>query len=265
MNFAKSSLRYIIQSVLYAEAKAKALSVRMTAWTGRSPVPVHPKHLIEDPCHRWYMSQISGKDTVLDVGCGRGSHCMLAAGLSASVTGIDTDCAHLADCRTQAREMGLSNVVFQQSDAEKALPFPDGSFTRIIFMDVLEHLENRAGAVRECFRVLEEGGILFITVPNRNTPWKKLQRSAGLSSYSDKGHKHEFSEEEIVRLLTENGFSVDGPIEPIVWDGPGAGIFDIIGGISLELYAGWMRCKRMIARCWPGTSTGFRVTARKTG
>ena len=55
-----------------------------------------------------------------------------------------------------------ANVV--QGDALH-LPFPDGTFDRVICSEVLEHLPDDVAAMRELARVLRPGGTMAITVP----------------------------------------------------------------------------------------------------
>ena len=55
-----------------------------------------------------------------------------------------------------------ANVV--QGDALH-LPFPDGSFDRVICSEVLEHIPNDVAVMRELARVLRPGGTMAITVP----------------------------------------------------------------------------------------------------
>lgn len=52
----------------------------------------------------------------------------------------------------------------RHEDAE-ALSFPDGSIDLITSNDVLEHVNNPIQALREIFRVLKPGGVVFITIP----------------------------------------------------------------------------------------------------
>lgn len=52
------------------------------------------------------------------------------------------------------------------SDMNLPLPFADGSFDAVICQEGIEHLENSASFLRECERVIREGGYLWLTTPN---------------------------------------------------------------------------------------------------
>lgn len=56
----------------------------------------------------------------------------------------------------------------QKIDAADGLPFQDQSFLGVYHSHVLEHLDSEAGLrlLRECFRILQPGGILRVAVPD---------------------------------------------------------------------------------------------------
>jgi SAM-dependent methyltransferase len=58
-------------------------------------------------------------------------------------------------------------VRFVHGDAT-TLPFGDSSFDLVTMFDVLEHVEEDDGAVREALRVLRPGGHLLITSPSEH-------------------------------------------------------------------------------------------------
>ena len=55
---------------------------------------------------------------------------------------------------------------FHQVDANARLPFEDGCFQAIISTEVIEHLENPTNLLRECSRLLTDGGTLVLSTPN---------------------------------------------------------------------------------------------------
>jgi SAM-dependent methyltransferase len=112
------------------------------------------------------------EDKVLDLGCGFGRHAFEAARRGASVVALDagtdevlgvaaTFAAMVEAGELRADSLHASAV---QGDALK-LPFPDGTFDRVICSEVLEHIPDDVSAMRELSRVLRPGGTMAITVP----------------------------------------------------------------------------------------------------
>jgi SAM-dependent methyltransferase len=50
------------------------------------------------------------------------------------------------------------------------IPFPENTFDKIVLSEVLEHLPDDLGALREVKRVLKPGGVIAITVPHQDYP-----------------------------------------------------------------------------------------------
>lgn len=53
-----------------------------------------------------------------------------------------------------------------KADMNGRLPFDDDSFDALVCQEGVEHLENLAGYLRECRRVLRDGAHVWITTPN---------------------------------------------------------------------------------------------------
>src|SRR5207249_2793421 len=70
---------------------------------------------------------LGAPDRVLDIGCGCGSTTVLAAARAAHAVGVDISAAMLEFARVRARDMRVSNVRFEQADAQTH-PFGAASF-----------------------------------------------------------------------------------------------------------------------------------------
>ena len=108
-----------------------------------------------------------GQQEVLDVGCGGG---LLSEGMAKRrviVVGIDPSEAALQVARAHTQKSGLGqNTFFEQGYAE-SLPYADGSFSVIVCMDVLEHVQDPEVVIKEITRVLAPGGIFIFDTINR--------------------------------------------------------------------------------------------------
>lgn len=111
-------------------------------------------------------------DTVLDLGCGEGRH-VISAYVEANVHSIGVDLA-LDDLRTTsekfqdfaepnnpAKSFGLASANALE------LPFADDTFDKVICSEVLEHIPDYNGALKEIERVLKPGGLFCASVPRR--------------------------------------------------------------------------------------------------
>jgi SAM-dependent methyltransferase len=102
---------------------------------------------------------------VLDAGCGTGRNLQDYRRLG-QTSGIEPDASAVEFCHRR----GLGEVV--QAGVE-ALPFEDGSFDIVFATDVLEHVDDDAGALRELARVSQPGGLLVATVPAHMWLWSQ--------------------------------------------------------------------------------------------
>jgi SAM-dependent methyltransferase len=82
----------------------------------------------------------------------------------------------------------LNEPVLQGS--EESLPFADATFSRVVVVDVHEHLEHPDAFDAEVARVLAPGGMAVVTTPNGNErlPVARLKRWVGMDP-ATYGHK----------------------------------------------------------------------------
>jgi SAM-dependent methyltransferase len=100
---------------------------------------------------------------ILDVGCGPGT---ITADLAALVpqgriTGVDLAAEIVTTARETAAARGLANAEFAVADVN-ALDFPDGSFDVVHAHQVLQHVGDPVGALREMRRVCRPGGLVAV-------------------------------------------------------------------------------------------------------
>ena len=112
----------------------------------------------------WQLGRLNPGERVLDLGSGAGTDSLVAAqmvGEQGHVTGIDMTAAMLARARAAAAEMGVANVEFIESEAER-LPFPDESFDVVISNGVIDLIPDKDAVFAELYRVLVPGGRMQI-------------------------------------------------------------------------------------------------------
>jgi ubiquinone/menaquinone biosynthesis C-methylase UbiE len=107
---------------------------------------------------------------ILDVGCGVGGYGTIAEKCGAKmVVAIDVN-------REYIRKTSSDNKLL--ADAH-ALPFRDSCFDIILMIEVLEHLSCEVKALGEVYRLLTDGGLLLLSVPNKFYPFETHGLKAG--------------------------------------------------------------------------------------
>lgn len=85
-------------------------------------------------------------------------------------SGIDINPIFEQAGRLLAEQRGLE-IDFRTGVAE-ALPYDDGTFDRIVSIDVLEHVESVERTLSQCHRVLRDGGRLLVSFPQFLQPYE---------------------------------------------------------------------------------------------
>jgi SAM-dependent methyltransferase len=113
--------------------------------------------------------RLSG-DRLLDVGCASGSYTMRLAQGFHHVDAIDVEPERLEMFRAALEGTELeAKITIAQMSAD-ALAFDDDQFDMVTTIEVLEHVPDLEGSIREIHRVLRPGGSFCITSPNRYFP-----------------------------------------------------------------------------------------------
>jgi 2-polyprenyl-3-methyl-5-hydroxy-6-metoxy-1,4-benzoquinol methylase len=129
-------------------------------------------------------------DFVLDAGCGDGSY---AGALSKLGTAVAADASFVQTKRLKNR--GFLSI---QCDLSKP-PFKENSFSFIFCNQVLEHVPDPMGIIRALYFILEKGGTMVISTPNRFAPTRFLDLS--FLRRLDKTHLREYNLVTAFRVL----------------------------------------------------------------
>jgi len=114
----------------------------------------------------WLCGQVQGP-RVLDVGCSGGIAALILAREGHKVHGIDLQQSAIEKaCELMAaeEERVQARLRFEVGEAG-ALPVDDGSYDTVLLGELLEHLTNIDGPLREARRALVDGGQLLLTSP----------------------------------------------------------------------------------------------------
>jgi ubiquinone/menaquinone biosynthesis C-methylase UbiE len=120
-----------------------------------------------ESAHRRLLDQadIQPGRRVLEIGCGTGNLTILAKWLhpEAHIIGLDPDPRALARAGRKAERKALS--IQLDHGFSDALPYPDGSFDRVLSALMFHHLlsrEEKINTLREVRRVLRPGGFFHL-------------------------------------------------------------------------------------------------------
>ena len=144
-------------------------------------------------------------DSVLDLGCGEGRH-SISARLQADIRVVGLDLSHddLITARQRLEDFDLKES--SRCDFVLAsglhLPFADNSFNQIICSEVLEHIVDYHGVLKEIKRVLKPGGLFAVSVPRYFPEWVCWMLSSAYHEMPG-GHLRIFRTSELREAITK--------------------------------------------------------------
>lgn len=180
------------------------------------------KHTSANPIQRWLIDRFhrlvlarvrdSGAATALEVGCGEG---FVLGYLRTRLDGVRLEGIDLDDEAVAYARRLVPGVPVRVGDARR-LPYPDGAFDLVLCLEVLEHLEDPAAALREIRRVTCRFALL--SVPNE--PWFRLANLARGKNLRTRGddpdHRRRWNRADFAGLVGQH-FAVRRLDAPFPW------------------------------------------------
>jgi SAM-dependent methyltransferase len=138
---------------------------------------------------------------VLELGAGIGNMTQHLARGRKSYVASDIDAEHIARLRVRFR--GRPNLEIRRCDLSDAADFQPliGSFDSVVCLNVVEHVEDDLGALRNIFSALKPGGRAIILVPQDQQAYGTLDEVLG--------HCRRYSEAQLRARMEEAGFQVE--------------------------------------------------------
>ncbi len=154
----------------------------------------------------------------IEVGCGSGATLMRIAPRFSKCLGVDIF-DYSEAFRVNQLKYGASNTEFRQTDLETGVP--EELFDRLISFEVIEHLRSES-SVEAYLKVLKEGGMAAVTVPNKwwifethgarlpLLPWNRVPFFSWLPKaiHEKYANARIYTADRIINLLEKHGFTV---------------------------------------------------------
>lgn len=116
-------------------------------------------------------------------------------------------------------DLGIPNTCFDIDDENAPFPLEDGSFDAVISLVTVEHLMHPDHFIKECRRILSDGGYLYISTPN----YASLSYVLGLifngksfhdplaadSAYEFYAHVRYFTYRTLLEMTSSYGFALE--------------------------------------------------------
>jgi SAM-dependent methyltransferase len=148
------------------------------------------------------------EDVVADVGCGDGMATEFACRCGAEVYALDIDPQAIEALRRrmgrQQAGHGYHPVI---SDCDP-IPLPEATATRVLAMEVLEHVDDPQRMLQELVRIGRPGALYLLTVPDPAS--EAVQRHVAPECYWRKpNHLRIFGRDEFARAVCDAGLSIE--------------------------------------------------------
>ena len=149
---------------------------------------------------------VTADDTLLDVGCGDGGNVHFCGMRGAKIIIADIDGAKVEATRQRLSDTPARSVECHVTDCNP-LPIADGTATRVVSTEVIEHVDDPAQFLAELVRVGQSGALYLLSVPHPSS--EDLQKDIAAPEYFQKpNHIRIISEAQFKALVSDAGLEI---------------------------------------------------------
>lgn len=151
---------------------------------------------------------ITNADVLVDVGCGSGGPLEFCARHAGKVHAIDVDQRVIDHAREQMTGRGLdvSNISFHVGSGDD-LPLADGTATRVICLEVLEHVPDPSAVMAEAVRIASPGAMFLVSVPDARGE-QFLHHYAPPAAWQPPHHIRTFTADQLADVVRSSGLQI---------------------------------------------------------
>ncbi len=161
---------------------------------------VHPKHDIMK-YHTFFIDNVSREDSVIDIGCGNGLVACDVADQAKKIVGIDMNDDNIKKaleiCKKDNVEFIVGNVLTYNFDTK---------FDKIIFSNVLEHIEERVDFLKKLHTISD---VILLRIPMLDRDWLSVyKKQKNLEYRLDRTHYIEYTMDTLRDELKKSGWKI---------------------------------------------------------
>lgn len=156
-------------------------------------------------------------DILVDVGCGEGRHSigghffsnqLVTIGVDLKLNDLETAAQRWQESETFFKGVQPGSLLFTQANGLQ-LPFDTHSVDHVICSEVLEHIPDYQGIIKEMYRILKPGGSFTVSVP-RAWPEKICWSLSEAYHQVEGGHIRIFNENQLHQDILQHALHFKG-------------------------------------------------------
>ena len=148
---------------------------------------------------------ITAEDVVVDVGCGSGGPLEFLSTRGANVIAVDVSNEVIAVARENIA--GVGGVVEFRLVATQEIPIASNFATRVVCMEVLEHVDDPEYSLSEMYRIGRSGALYVFTVPDAGAE-SIIGSACGPSYFQEPNHIRIIGRDEFENLVRGAGLEI---------------------------------------------------------